>query len=167
MASLNFFVRSVTNFQRTAWSYVAIPLIYVFMLVFRCLCVALFNPLFRALGEGLSPAEIFFIGFAGLRGAVSLIMVSAFATGTRLTNSSPDESSLVNADISLWSSAFVVLTLVINGPLIAPLLKILKLNVVPLEKLKMRSRAKRALCRFTEQQLTDLRDDDDEFLQGK
>lgn len=166
VASLNFFVRSVSNFKRTAWSYVAIPLIYLFMVLIRSACVGLFNPLFKALGEGLSPAEIVFIGFAGLRGSVSLIMVSAFATGTRLTLASPGDSALVNADISLWASAFVVLTLVINGPLIAPLLKLLKLNAVPLEKLKMRSRAKRALCRFTEQQLNDLRDDDDEFLQG-
>ena len=166
VASINFFVRSVTLLERTAWSYAAIPAIYVFMLLIRCGCVALFNPLFRWLGEGLSAAEIFFVGFAGLRGSVSLIMVSSFATGTRLSLSNPDESTLVNADISLWSSAFVVLTLIINGPLIAPILKLLKLDTISVEKLKMRSRAKRALCRYTEQQLTVLRDDDDEFLQG-
>jgi NhaP-type Na+/H+ or K+/H+ antiporter len=166
VASVNFFIRSADLLPRTAWSYGAIPLIYIFMMLIRCLCVALFNPVFNALGEGLSKSEIFFIGFAGLRGSVSLIMVSAFATGTRLSLANADEASMVYADISLWASAFVVLTLVINGPMIAPVLRWLKLNIVPKEKMKMRSRAKRALCRFTDQQINELRDDDDEFLQG-
>jgi NhaP-type Na+/H+ or K+/H+ antiporter len=166
VASVNFFIRSADLLPRTGWSYGAIPLIYIFMVFIRCFCVALFNPVFNALGEGLSKAEIFFIGFAGLRGSVSLIMVSAFATGTRLSLANADEAAMVNADISLWASAFVVLTLVINGPMIAPVLRWLKLNIVPKEKMKMRSRAKRALCRFTDQQMHELRDDDDEFLQG-
>ncbi|KAL4547435.1 hypothetical protein Ndes2526B_g06687 [Nannochloris sp. 'desiccata'] len=166
VASVNFFIRSAELLPRSGWDYGAIPAIYLFMVLIRCLCVWLFNPVFRALGEGLSRQEIFFIGFAGLRGSVSLIMVSAFATGTRLSIANADEAALVNADISLWASAFVVLTLVINGPMIAPVLRWLKLNVVPKEKMKMRARAKRALCRFTDQQISELRDDDDEFLQG-
>lgn len=166
VASVNFLIRSAELFPRAGWNYGAIPVIYLFMMFIRCLCVALFNPVFSALGEGLSKREIFFIGFAGLRGSVSLIMVSAFTSGTRLSIANGDESALVNADISLWASAFVVLTLVINGPMIAPVLRWLKLNKVSKEKMKMRSRAKRALCRFTDQQINELRDDDDEFLQG-
>ncbi len=44
----------------------------------------------------------------------------------------------MNADIALWTSAFVILTLVVNAPLISTVLNLLKLNKIPGEKLKMR-----------------------------
>lgn len=169
VASINFTIRSITMFPRTVWSYVAVIFIYIFMLVVRTICMAIGNPLFLAVGEGLSAAEIFFVGWSGLRGSVSLIMVSAFTTGASLTFETNETNGMgaVNADISLWSSLFVVLTLVINGPGIAPILKLLRLDHVPLGKRKMRAKAKRALRRFTEEQLLQLREDDDEFLQGR
>ena len=174
IASVNFTIRSVKLLNRSAWSYAAIPLIYIFMLLIRTTSVALFNPIFRLLGKGLSSAEILFVGWSGLRGGVSLIMVSAFTTGSMLTlNALSDapteqerEQAAVNADISLWTACFVVLTLVINGPGTGPLLRFLKLCQVPMEKLRMRGRAKRALLRFTREQVQDLRKEDNEFLQG-
>lgn len=170
VASINYFIRSVQLLTRTAWSYAAIPLIWVFMLVIRTACIAAFNPLFRVLGEDLTIPEIVFTGWSGLRGSLSLIMVSSFTAGSRLTfeqsQGGDNEVAAVNADISLWTAAFVLLTLMVNGPLIGPLLSLLRLNRLPLEKLKMRTRAKRAFFRFTNGMLASLREDDDEFLQG-
>lgn len=169
VASINYFIRSVTLLTRTAWSYAAIPLIWLFMLVIRTLCIWMFNPVFKVLGEGLSFAEILFVGWCGLRGSISLILVSAFTTGSRLSyvdTQTATEITLVNADISLWTSSFVLMTLLVNGPLVAPLLKLLRLNRLPAEKLKMRTRAKRALGRFTNAQIAAMREDEDEFLQG-
>lgn len=42
---------SVSNLGSTGWSYAAIPLIFVFMLLIRGACLAGFNPLFRLVGE--------------------------------------------------------------------------------------------------------------------
>jgi NhaP-type Na+/H+ or K+/H+ antiporter len=111
--------RSVQLLERTVWSYVAIPVIYLAMMLIRTGCTALFNPLFSVLGEPLSWQEILFVGWAGLRGSVSLIMVSAFVAGSSFVFAGgARETDVVHADISLWTSAFVLLTLVINGPLI-------------------------------------------------
>lgn len=169
LASVNFLIRSVKLLNRTAASYYAIPCIFVAMIIIRTTCIALFNPLFRALGEGLAPREIVFVGWAGMRGAVSLIMVSAFASGSRpmFEEGQGSSAAAVSADISLWTAAFVVLTLLINGPSIAHMLRLLGLDSVPPEMVKMRSRARRALCRFTKEQLALLKDDDDEFLQSQ
>lgn len=175
IASVNYTIRSVRLLNRSAWSYVAIPLIYIFMLLIRTSCVALFNPIFKLLGEGLDIKEILFVGWAGLRGGVSLIMVSAFMTGSMLTlnaafsenaSEADKENAYVNADISLWTACFVVLTLLINGTGTSPLMKILRLGHIPEEKLRMRGRAKRALFRFTQEQLALIKKDENEFLQG-
>jgi NhaP-type Na+/H+ or K+/H+ antiporter len=169
-ASINFFLRSVGVLQQTAWSYAAVPAIYVFMMVLRTLCVAMFNPFFAAVGERLSAREVAFVGWAGLRGSVSLIMLSAFNTGNRAPAQGGGEPSLtdvVNADINLWTSAFVLLTLVINGPGVATMLRLLRLDGVPLETRKMRTKARRALARFTQDRLAELKEEDSEFLQGE
>lgn len=170
-ASINFFLHSVQILQVTAWSYAAIPAIYAFMLAVRTVCVALFTPVFRAVGEALSLQEIAFVGWSGLRGSVSLIMLSAFnsgnVAGAPLPEQEPTQLDVVNADINLWVSAFVLLTLVINGPGIAPMLRLLRLDSVPVEKRKMRTKARRALQRFTQLHMAALREDEDEFLQGE
>lgn len=72
----------------------------------------------------------------------------------------------VNADISLWTSAFVLLTLVVNAPFIGQIMALLRLNKIPWEKRKMRAKAKAALVRFTSNALEALQTDTDEFLQG-
>lgn len=42
---------AVGSLGSTGWSYAAIPLIWIFMLLIRAACLAAFNPLFRAVGE--------------------------------------------------------------------------------------------------------------------
>lgn len=44
---------SVAILNNTAWSYAAIPLIWVFMLLIRAGCLVLFNPIFKWVGEGV------------------------------------------------------------------------------------------------------------------
>ena len=50
----------------------------------------------------------------------------------------PCYADVVDADIALWTSAFVFLTLIVNAPTISTVLNLLKLNKIPREKLKMR-----------------------------
>jgi hypothetical protein len=47
-----------------------------------------------------------------------------------------------------------------------PVLKLLGLDVIPPEKQKMRDKSRRALCRYTITAIQNLKDEDDEFLQG-
>jgi hypothetical protein len=158
-----------TPLRAGGWAYGAIPLLYLFIMALRVACIALFNvTAFRWLGEALDWREILFVGWAGLRGGVSLIMVSLFASQARSLYGraySPVEQT-VDAEISLWTACLVLMTLAINGPLIGPVLRLLRLNAVPPEKLRMRGKARRALARFAAEQLDALRADEDEMLAG-
>lgn len=169
VASVNYTIRSVAAFSRSAWSYAAVPIIFLYMLVLRLICIGLFNPFFNILGEGLSFAEIIFVAWCGLRGSLSLILASSFTTGSSLSfvdTQAATDTALVNADISLWTSSFVLLTLLINGPTIGPMLKLLNLDKIPPERINHRSRVKRALSRYTDGRVASLRDDDAGFLKG-
>ena len=73
----------------------------------------------------------------------------------------------MNSTIALWTACFVLLTLVVNAPLVSPMMRLLRLDRIPLEQRKTRARARRALLRFTDAALGSLRDDDDELLQGE
>ncbi|KAL4855765.1 Sodium/hydrogen exchanger 7 [Chlorella vulgaris] len=174
IASVNFFIRSVNILGGNAWSYGAVPLIFIFMLFVRTGCLALFNiSVFAWIRERLGWTEVVFTGWCGLRGSVSLIMIADFISNTALLQgdtTNPDDPSRerdrVNSDISVWTASFVLLTLVINAPSIGLMLRWLKLDRITPEKQAMRAKAKRALMRFTGAAIGSLREDDEQFLQG-
>ncbi|KDD76916.1 hypothetical protein H632_c68p2, partial [Helicosporidium sp. ATCC 50920] len=173
IAAINYLINSVGILSDTTWSYAAIPLIYIFMLIIRASCLFLFNPIFAWAGEHLSSADIVFTSWAGLRGAVSLIMVADFVSNSQFhlgDSDNPEDPytqlNAVNADVSLWTAAFVLLTLCINAPTISPLMQLLRLNRIPWERRKMRARAKKALERFSLAAVQLLQQDEDEFLHG-
>eukprot|EP00887_Chlorella_sp_A99_P005087 scaffold25.g5087.t1 len=175
---------SIVILNNTAWSYAAIPLIYLSMMLIRVGCIFLFNwTVFKWLKEGecrapgwagtvLTWQEVLFTGWSGLRGAVSLILIADFVNVSTLRGNPANRGDpfndvdVVNGDISLWTSAFVFLTLCINAPAIGPVMRLLRLDRIPVEKMQMRAKAKRALSRFTASALDSLRDDDAELLQG-
>lgn len=78
IASMTFLIQASSNVSKSAIVYVSIFLIYLFMLIIRTGCITLFNPLFRLAHKSLSVAEIAFVGWSGLRGAVSLILFHLF-----------------------------------------------------------------------------------------
>ena len=174
LASMNFIIRSITMIPKSALTYVSIFLIYIFMMMIRTFCVALFNPLFYLVDQPLSVAEIAFVGWSGLRGAVSLILVTSlsFTSVFDIAYNSLDDiktaSSYANvrSDIALWTSCFVILTLIINGPLIGPLLKSFGLNKTSKAAHRIQRKAKIALLEFTENKIKEYEDDDDAFLTG-
>lgn len=175
IAAVNFLIRSAALLTRTPASFIAIPVIYVAMILIRTLCIVLFNPIFKLLGKGLSPSEIIFSGFASMRGAVSLIMASGFALGSSSIytgsgdsiSDGSDDGAAINAAILLWTASFVVITLVVNGSLCGPMLRILNLCKVTKERNRTRARARRSLCEFTEEKLVALKQNKEaEFLAG-
>ncbi len=92
------FCRSTTIASTTAWSYAGIPLVYVFMFLVRGLCITLFNPLFRFAGEMLSWRQILFVTWSGLRGSVSLILISDIMEHVHFN---PGEQQLVASQVGL------------------------------------------------------------------
>ncbi|KAL4855761.1 Sodium/hydrogen exchanger 8 [Chlorella vulgaris] len=171
----NYTSNSIDILGGNAWSYAAIPLIYVFMLLIRTGCLALFNiSVFAWIRERLGWTEVLFTGWSGLRGSISLIMTADFiAHSVTVCAGAPTYLSCayvladrVNSDIAIWTASFVVLTLVINAPSISLMMRWLKLDRITPEKQAMRAKAKRALMRFTGAAIGTLREDDEEFLQG-
>ena len=163
VASLNFLIGSITQIPKDAITYASIILVYIFMLLIRTGCVALFNPLFHLVGEPLTVAEIAFTGWSGLRGAVSLIMLASISSSSY--SSSTGEKAVIS-DIALWTASFVVLTLIINSPLIAPLLKSLKLNETSKEAKMIQNKAKKTFFEHTRLCIQRYKDNDDVFLAG-
>ncbi len=69
--------------------------------------------------------------------------------------------------LAQWTAGIVVLTLLINAPLMPALLRWTGLADVSPVKARMRAKAERALLRYTETAIHDLQADEDEMLRGK
>ena len=80
----------------------------------------------------------------------------------------PDFASVqvVQAAVVLFTVVFVLLTLLVNAPMLTYVLKWTGLSVVPKQHVKMRAKAVHLLAKHTEQILKEMRDDDDEMLRG-
>ena len=50
------------------------------MMVVRCLCICLLNPIFRLAGSHMSLGEVVFATVGGLRGAISLVLAQVLVT---------------------------------------------------------------------------------------
>lgn len=77
------------------------------------------------------------------------------------------EGELVNAEITLWTAAFVLLTLLINAPTLAPLVCLLRLDGGTRARAPARARAKRALCNAVHAAIEGLQEQEGELLQGE
>ncbi|GAB4814387.1 hypothetical protein N2152v2_001433 [Parachlorella kessleri] len=163
-SAINFLVRS-TETLRDNWQQVLLvfPSIYVGMFAARGLCILAFNPFFKLLGAGSLPLPaVLFATWGGLRGAVSLIMAQAVVTDDVMANN----DKLLTAQMGMWTSSFVLATLLINAPTVPTLLKLTGLVRVSPVKLSIREKARRALLRYTKAAVQDLKDDEDEMLRG-
>ena len=84
----------------------------------------------------------------------------------RLPCASPANKMLTPLQISMWTAGIVVLTLLVNAPLIPMLLKWTGLSQVSPVKAKIRAKAARAFSRYTENAVDELKNDEDEMLRG-
>ena len=69
--------------------------------------------------------------------------------------------------MSAWTAGVVVLTLLINAPMIPLVLKWTGLSQVSPVKAKIRAKAARAFTRYTSNAINELRNDEDEMLRGE
>ncbi|CAL5219904.1 g1831 [Coccomyxa viridis] len=171
VACVNFFVRSaqqlaaedqLSAFIGTLWRF---PLVYICIFAVRFFLILIFRPLFRLSRQDLSYKEILFATVAGLRGSVSLILAQAVVVDPA-TRADDVQSIRIKAEIVMWTAGFVLLTLIVNAPLLPWVLRITGLSKVPDTKMRMRRRAVRALMSHTQNAIRDLRNDEDEMLRG-
>ena len=76
------------------------------------------------------------------------------------------ERKFLMLQMSLWTAGIVVLTLLVNAPLIPLLLKWTGLSQVTPVKAKIRAKAARAFSRYTDNAVEELKNDEDEMLRG-
>lgn len=72
----------------------------------------------------------------------------------------------VQATVVLFTVVFVLLTLLVNAPMLTWVLRWTGLSLVPPQHVKMRKKAVQLLAKHTEQTLQELRDDEGEMLRG-
>jgi NhaP-type Na+/H+ or K+/H+ antiporter len=166
VSAVNFVIRSSVLLIKDAWSFAAIPIVFVGMWVLRIACIFLFAPFYKLAKAPLTWQEMLFCGCAGLRGSVSLMLIAALTTSNNLFQGGGGPDDVIYSTIAIWTATFVFLTLLINAPLLSPIMTYLSLDRISIEKKKTRAKARRALLRFTEEAIQNLKDDDDEFLNG-
>ena len=145
-----------------------IPFLYIAMHIIRFLCIAAFKPLvnFRQQEQILTWSGVTFTTFAALRGAISLIMVQAFVSQDYGEDSPRVPMKHIKTEMATWVSGFVLLTLLLNAPLIPRVLKWTGLNTESRVRLRLREKAKRSILRYTKEAVSELKDDGDEMLRG-
>ncbi|KAL3141541.1 Son of sevenless 1, variant 2 [Trebouxia sp. C0010 RCD-2024] len=172
VSCVNFFVRSAQElynvehfaFKTVAVTFWRLPVIFIVIFLVRGLLIVMFNPLFKLSDSHLPAPVILFATFGGLRGAVSLILAQMLVSQQDQQQKSRD--MLQTAQISMWTAGIVVLTLLVNAPLIPMLLKWTGLSQVSPVKAKIRAKAARAFSRYTENAVDELKNDEDEMLRG-
>ena len=70
----------------------------------------------------------------------------------------------VQAEMALWTAGFVVMTLVINAPLLQPLMRALKLNEASRAELQVRRSAARVILRHARDMLVGIKNSTHEFV---
>eukprot|EP00798_Chlamydomonas_sp_ICE-L_P021081 gene21081-27964_t len=139
---------------------VTLPMIYLLFTLLRGVLIAISVPFMKLSGADIHlPWQgIVFCTMGGLRGAVSLILAQAVLTyeAEEDTERSIEERT-VAAQMGLFTSGFVLLTLCVNGPLITPLMSFLGLNGTSETKLQVRRRTRRALLKYTETAIAELK----------
>ena len=77
------------------------------------------------------------------------------------------ECVVLLVQMSMWTAGIVVMTLLVNAPLIPVLLKWTGLSQVSPVKAKIRAKAARAFTRYTQNAVKELKNDEDEMLRGE
>jgi len=171
VASVNFLLRSAGVVFQQGWLnalqfFSLLPFIYLAIFAVRFVGMFMVSPILKALGSPLTTKNILFSTAGGLRGALCLILVQNMIQSNIKLGDLPQEVLEVRGEMALWASGYVLMTLLINAPLLGKLLEVLKLTETTKARKLMRQKAKRALKRFTEEAIKSLEYDNDEMLRG-
>lgn len=101
-----------------------LAVMYLGVMVIRAAVIFLFMPLLKIIGIGFNFQKAIVLIWGGLRGAVALALALAVAQDERI-------ATQIGGQILFLCAGVVVLTIVINGTLMLPVLKLLGLDRLP------------------------------------
>lgn len=135
-----------TIFEPQDWGYLIV--LFLFLLAIRFFLIFAFYPLISVIGIGTSWQEALFMSYSGLRGAVGLALaLSLFAEVYEITSDAVYREFA--SKVFFFTGGVAMLTLIINAPTCAPVLKWLGL-VTPTEmRLKILSKYRRRMIQHS------------------
>lgn len=169
-SSVNFLIRSVASLTadgRTQYLISAVwraPLIWVGLNALRFTVISAFRPLFKLWGAPMEGRDVLLCSAAGLRGSVSLIMAQAVVI--EVPRSDNPIMQRVQSEVVMYTAVFVLLTLLIQAPMLPHILSWTKLDTIPLEHQIMRRKAVGLLLGGTHAAIESLQGDEEELMRG-
>lgn len=140
------------NIVFTANDFFILLLLYVGIHIVRAIVIAMFFPIMRKAGYGLSKKNAYVLWWGALRGAIGLALALIVAGETKI-------DSQIRDQFLFYTAGIVTLTLLINATTIKALLNMLGLTDIPPAKQKMILSAENYLRNTAENSLEKLKND--------
>ena len=140
------------NIVFTATDFLILLILYIGIHIVRAIVIAIFFPLMRKAGYGLSKKNAYVLWWGALRGAIGLALALIVAGESKIDGTIRDQ-------FLFYTAGIVTLTLVVNATTIKALLSWLGLTDIPPAKQKMIFNAKNYLRNTAENSMDKLKSD--------
>ncbi len=140
------------NIVFTANDFIILILLYIGIHIVRAIVIAIFFPIMKKAGYGMSKKDSYVLWWGALRGAVGLALALIVAGESKI------DASIRNQFL-FYTAGIVTLTLLVNATTIKTLLNKLGLTSVPPAKQKMLLNAKNFLRTASENSIEKLKND--------
>lgn len=140
------------NIVFTGKDFIILIILYIGIHIVRALVIAMFYPLMKKAGYGLSKKNAYVLWWGALRGAIGLALALIVAGETKIDVHIRDQ-------FLFYTAGIVTLTLLVNATTIKALLSYLKLTDIPPAKQKMILNAKKHLRTTSENSMEKLKSD--------
>ncbi len=140
------------NIVFTANDFLILILLYIGIHIVRAIVIAIFFPVMKKAGYGLSKKNAYVLWWGALRGAIGLALALIVAGESKIDGTIRDQ-------FLFYTAGIVTLTLVINATTIKTLLSWLGLTDIPPAKQKMILNAKKYLRNTAENSMEKLKSD--------
>ena len=140
------------NIVFTANDFLILILLYIGIHIVRAIVIAMFFPVMKKAGYGLSKKDSYVLWWGALRGAVGLALALIVAGESRI-------DAAIRNQFLFYTAGIVTLTLLINATTIKALLNMLGLTSIPPAKQKMIHNAKTYLRSASENSMEKLKSD--------
>jgi Na+:H+ antiporter len=140
------------NIVFTGKDFIILILIYIAIHIVRAIVIALFYPLMKKAGYGLSKKNAYVLWWGALRGAIGLALALIVAGESKIDGTIRDQ-------FLFYTAGIVTMTLLINATTIKALLSYLGLTDIPPAKQKMMLNARSYLRNTSENSMEKLKSD--------
>ncbi|HKL07995.1 MAG TPA: cation:proton antiporter [Bacteroidales bacterium] len=140
------------NIVFTANDFIILIILYIGIHLVRAVVIALFFPVMKIAGYGLTPKNAYVLWWGALRGAIALALALIVASESKI-------DSTIRDQFLFYTAGIVTLTLLINATTIKLFLNILGLSKIPPAKQKMILNARNYLRQASEKSVDKLKTD--------